>query len=76
MTPQEKAKDLYVKYGLLAVDHVQTIVDLNVVWYDHAVVKSEPEKYSLECTYEFWEDVLDELNNINEKIMYNDLLLF
>ena len=47
MTPKEKAKDLYVKYGLLAVDHVQTIVDLNVVWYDRAFVESEPEKYSL-----------------------------
>jgi len=68
MNPQEKAKQLVKKYGALAIDHVQEIINLNVCWWDAAFVRDYPEKYKPEDTYEFWEEVLDEIKILTKSI--------
>lgn len=54
MTPQEKATDIVKKYGTLAEDHVQEIIDLNVEWVSVKLSKMYPHRYHAEDTLEFW----------------------
>lgn len=49
------------KCSLFAVDE---ILELDIVWYDEELVKDYPKKYKPDQTFEYWEQVKTEIQNL------------
>ena len=79
MTAKEKAKELISKFTFLKIPEddakfynpkqcalicVQEIFDLGVYWNAKDLVKDYPNRYGHESTYEFWQDVKEELEKL------------
>ena len=71
MTVEEKVEELIYSVSNFvtmesmikpcAIDRVEEIIDLDVVWYDPQLVIDYPNTYSAEQTIEFWTEVRNKL---------------